>query len=558
MAFSFACPHCSQSFEADLEFCGSTCNCPSCGLLFVVPEMGAAAPAGGEAPRAQLEASKLEIQKLKNELLAASRQVGLLEEDLSRLRIEAQNASAAKAGLEKMAGQESARGKARVMELERELQIALKRADQTDAGTKSLTQELDRLAREWSDKEGSFKESLRKLELDLLQSDKERDAAVLINDDLEREQALLRAKVEELSKKVVAQIGAPSNVADLGLERLLETREQELKTLGEKLVLSTEANRVMSEASATPVSGWLSAALSNRGPVLFFTLALGLVAGVFISRLVSPSAPEASPITRAESPRLQISETPAPKEVRDGPTSPSPTREPESAALKNASEGPPAPPSTAAAPAIGSPLSTVQAGSIGFGSGMPGRLPDGFLGIRFGASTAELAGRGQWQEVAGKRYRKAELLGAQVEAVLNTDEEGRLIMGSYVRLVDRQPAAVAPFLEWAVNSQDAVSALYGEPSSIHQVEDAGDAAGVVKKIASGEDFYEAVWEREGEDTLMNLSIRLFKEQKVIFRLEYRSRELAAAFAQRQAAKADAPPENAPEKAPDKPEEQAPK
>ena len=39
MAFLFDCPHCTQSFEAELDLCGSTCNCPSCGQLFLVPEL---------------------------------------------------------------------------------------------------------------------------------------------------------------------------------------------------------------------------------------------------------------------------------------------------------------------------------------------------------------------------------------------------------------------------------------------------------------------------------------------------------------------------------------
>jgi hypothetical protein len=136
-----------------------------------------------------------------------------------------------------------------------------------------------------------------------------------------------------------------------------------------------------------------------------------------------------------------------------------------------------------------------------------------------------------------------------VEAVLSSDEEGRLIMGSYVRVVPRQASAVAPFLEWAVNSQDAVSALYGEPSRMHQVEGATDATEVVRRITDGEDFYEASWEREGEDTMMDLSIRAFNERSIVFRLEYRSRDLVNAFAQRREAKKETSSEKSAEEAP---------
>ena len=111
-------------------------------------------------------------------------------------------------------------------------------------------------------------------------------------------------------------------------------------------------------------------------------------------------------------------------------------------------------------------------------------------------------------------------------------------MGSYVRITGRQADTLSPFLEWAVNAQDAVSALYGEPSRIHQIEGATVPLDVVQKIASGEDFYEASWERDGEDTWLNLSIRVFYERSVVFRLEYRSRDLTAAFVARQTAKAE--------------------
>jgi hypothetical protein len=73
---------------------------------------------------------------------------------------------------------------------------------------------------------------------------------------------------------------------------------------------------------------------------------------------------------------------------------------------------------------------------------------------------------------------------------------------------------------------------------MHQITGATEAAEVVRKISSGEDFYEAIWEREGDDTAMVLSIRVFNERSVVFRLEYRSRELTLAALERQAAAAE--------------------
>jgi hypothetical protein len=167
---------------------------------------------------------------------------------------------------------------------------------------------------------------------------------------------------------------------------------------------------------------------------------------------------------------------------------------------------------------------------------MPSQLPDQFLGIRFGTELSEVTGIAQWKETAGKRHRKAELLGSEVEAVLTADVQNRLIMGSYVRVASRQPEALTPFLEWAVNVQDAVSALYGEPIRVHSVEGATEAGEVVRKIAAGEDFYQATWERESEDGMIDLSIRVFNERSVVFRMEYRARKLYTGFVEAQASK----------------------
>lgn len=183
------------------------------------------------------------------------------------------------------------------------------------------------------------------------------------------------------------------------------------------------------------------------------------------------------------------------------------------------------------------PQATTAAGTLAASRvGMPANLPDQFLGIRFGTDLTQVSGIAQWKETAGKRHRKAELLGSEVEAVLTTDAQNRLIMGSYVRVAARQPEALTPFLEWAVNVQDAVSALYGEPIRVHSVEGATDAVEVVRKISAGEDFYQATWEREAEEGMIDLSIRVFNERSVVFRMEYRARQLYSGFVESQSAK----------------------
>ena len=112
--------------------------------------------------------------------------------------------------------------------------------------------------------------------------------------------------------------------------------------------------------------------------------------------------------------------------------------------------------------------------------------------------------------------------------------------GAYVRVCPRSTESLAPFLEWAVGVQDAVDAEYGEPSSVHEVSEADDAASVVERIANGKDFYEATWEREGDNGFIVLSIRIFNERSVVFRLEYLNRQLLSQYTaqQRNAAQAE--------------------
>jgi hypothetical protein len=160
-------------------------------------------------------------------------------------------------------------------------------------------------------------------------------------------------------------------------------------------------------------------------------------------------------------------------------------------------------------------------------------LPSQFLGTPFGTAVVEVANLANWTESSGRFRRKATLVGAPVEAVLIPDHKKRIMAGAYVRICPRSTESLAPFLEWAVGVQDAIDAEYGEPSSVHEVSEADDAAGVVERIATGRDFYEALWERQSDDGLIVLSIRAFNERSVVFRLEYLHRAMLAAYTEQQ-------------------------
>lgn len=532
---------------------------------------------------AQFEASNEQARSRAIRAESAQRSAA---EELERLRNEAaqlrgalaQNPGAG-ASLESQSAEELARERAKVRELEQERDFAVKRADQTDAGTKALTNELDRMAREKAELERSFREEAARSELRIHEAEKAKDAVSLRNEELEKEILSLKFKLEDLSKKVVQQISAGEREEDAGLARLLELREQELKRVTEQLGLAKMANRALSEASGSQRDrGIVSLA---RARLFFAALAAGLILGVGVAKLVSPSKPDpADPggaVVNSASPEKRTERESTAKAAAEGAAATVDNASEKSTAAAKAPDAVTVRPPKATEEAGGKissdqagailtttpmplpvpPVQALQPGTAGSGSGMPGRMPDSFLGIRFGSMLSDLNGRGQWQETSGRRHRKAELLGIQVEAVLSGDEEGRFIMGSYVRVVSRQPNIVTPFLEWAVNSQDAVSALYGEPSRVHQVEGATDAGEVVRRITSGEDYYEAIWEREAEDTVMNLSIRLFNERSVVFRLEYRSRELTVALAQRQMATQEKPSEKASDKPSDKVAEKTP-
>ena len=173
-------------------------------------------------------------------------------------------------------------------------------------------------------------------------------------------------------------------------------------------------------------------------------------------------------------------------------------------------------------------------------------LPNQFLGTQFGTTLSDVANLAHWTESNGRLRRKATLVGAAVEAVLIPDHENRVMAGAYVRVCPRSTESLAPFLEWAVGVQDAVDAEYGEPSAVHEVSEAEDAAAVVERIANGKDFYEATWERQSDDGFIVLSIRVFNERSVVFRLEYLNRQLLSEYTAQQRSAAQTEPEVSPD------------
>ncbi len=361
------------------------------------------------------------------------------------------------------------------------------------------------------------------------------------------EMSHLRRQLEFASKTLEAQkteakpSAGLSAEAEAELRQVLAKRDQEIQRLAAQIRDTTQS----AAAGSPPDSfgGWMIGKRLVAFPVL--ALIVGLLVGAAIVR------PKAVPLPESEvalkSPTLPGVDSPG--ETPEAQGSPGSVAQVVSPVVSGVRVAHPVVSSGSAAVAT-PPQSTAAVGTLAASrAGMPSPLPDQFLGIRFGTDLGEVAGIAQWKETAGKRHRKAELLGSEVEAVLTADVQNRLIMGSYVRVASRQPDALTPFLEWAVNVQDAVSALYGEPIRVHSVDGATDAVEVVRKIAAGEDFYQATWEREAEDGMIDLSIRVFNERSVVFRMEYRARQLYSGFVEGQAAKdgaKDSPKEGAKE------------
>ena len=62
---------------------------------------------------------------------------------------------------------------------------------------------------------------------------------------------------------------------------------------------------------------------------------------------------------------------------------------------------------------------------------------------------------------------------------------------------------------------------------------------------------EGTWERDVEDGMIDLSIRVFNERSVVFRMEYRARQLYVGFVEGQTAKDGAKDVVAPAQSPGK-------
>lgn len=445
--------------------------------------------------------------------------------------------------------------KAQLVEVKAERGDALKRAEQSQAEAESHLKKLESLSAEWLVEERNFKEAQSQAEIRCLEFEKQRDAAVLKVELAEQQKARCMAGAGELLKKFVAARRGLKSETNPETEQVLNAMEQELKVFSTDLASSKSVSLPLGGVPSSNGDYWFASALQRREPILLVTLIVGLVLGVGVSRRVSPiqtidpktNFAEASATLRRE----DTVEKKSPEVIQD-PSAAKISSEPmipkaEATLTSSGSENQAAPGS---APVVPSPVTEPNPPP----ASTRRSLPDSFLGIKYGSFIRDLDNLEQWQETAGRWHRKAALLGAPVEVVLSPDEEGRVIMGSYVRIIGRQPEVVAQFLEWVVKCQDEVSALYGNPSAVHQVEGASEAAELVQKINTGEDYYEALWQRADEDTMINLSVRLFSERGIVFRLEYRSRQLAEAFAQRKEAGRETPPERTPEKTP----EEAPK
>ena len=347
-----------------------------------------------------------------------------------------------------------------------------------------------------------------------------------------RRQLQLANKNLEAQKTEIPPAPGLSPEAEAELRQILARRDLEIQRLASQI---RDASQEAAERSPSDsLLGRMNPKFAFALPVM--ALAIGLLGGAALSRPkgVTAMAPEGALGT----PPAQGADSSG---IVQGPPNSLPAAAPAAGGARSVM--PTVSSGSAAVTAI--PQTTAVAGTLAANrAGMPSPLPDQFLGIRFGTELGEVSGISQWKETAGKRHRKAELLGSEVEAVLTTDGQNRLIMGSYVRVASRQAEALTPFLEWAVNVQDAVSALYGEPIRVHSVDGATDAVEVVRKIAAGEDFYQATWEREAEDGMIDLSIRVFNERSVVFRMEYRARQLYVGFVEGQTAK-DAKDEKAP-------------
>jgi hypothetical protein len=159
-------------------------------------------------------------------------------------------------------------------------------------------------------------------------------------------------------------------------------------------------------------------------------------------------------------------------------------------------------------------------------------FPDGFMGIKFGSKVEYISDRVTWSKEGENLHKPATLADERVEAVLVPDHDGRLTVGAYVRLSDLPDNELVPFLEWALTVQDAITSKFGRPSSVHVVKNAGTETEIVRKIRSGQDFYECIWEDPFAQCLITLSVAGRSSRLVVFRLEYKSIPLTRSYLDR--------------------------
>lgn len=375
----------------------------------------------------------------------------------------------------------------------------------------------------------------------------------------------LSERLEE-QKTVVAsweKRGAEWSDREADLRDTIEERQLEIEQMRAAIRSLQKSELAAQPVEAGEISPWtrISRAPWALPAVAALALVLGLVLGsrdwqgldpATRAEVVRARAPKAGPRQLlAEQSGQPAAETgsvrPKTGDLEKGDDAPKETV-PKSAPAKSGSEEPAeqyvakaspkmvrgnAPAEKEEEPESGTPAKTV--GTENPGAAAPrgeGVLPSQFLGVKFGSLLADNPALSQWQLDKGIYHRKARLVGVEVEAAVVTDQENRVMKGTYVRVCPRSTAELSHFLEWAVSVQDAISAQYGEPSEIQEIKEAADAPAIVDRIASGKDRYIAVWTREGEDASIILSIGAMNERSVVFRLEYFSTALLKAFNER--------------------------
>jgi hypothetical protein len=110
-----------------------------------------------------------------------------------------------------------------------------------------------------------------------------------------------------------------------------------------------------------------------------------------------------------------------------------------------------------------------------------------------------------------------------------------LTVGAYVRISNQPDSELVPFLEWALTVQDAVTAKFGRPTSVHVVKNAATETEIVRKIREGSDFYECTWEDPFRQCLITLGVSGKNSRLVVFRLEYKSIPLTRSYLNRKMA-----------------------